>query len=194
MIAPDAFYSPGRVKLLLWQYHTLVQLTRGVASPDVQTQHLPRETPEGGFESGATLKADIDSALAALDPIVRRVVLDYYVRGYAAIEIAAMVPGCNRWFVDRARHRGVRQMARSLKWTPRTYQADGTLTIDQDDDEGLSSEGIRERMAMVVHRAFSVCPKHGPPGYSCPVIDCDGFFDQIYGDHCSARVLESEAA
>ncbi len=189
-----SFYSPGRVKLLLWQYHDLVQLTRGVASPEVATQRLPRETPEGGFETGAVLKADIDSALAALDPVVRRVVLDYYVRGYAAIEIAVMVPGANRWFVDRARHRGIRQMALSLNWQPRKVHADGTLTIELDDDAGLSSAGLRERMRMVVSRAFSVCPKRGPPGYSCPVIDCDGFFDQVYGDHCSARVLEVDAA
>lgn len=194
MIPDASFYSPGRVKILLFGYHALVQLTRGVASPEVTTQHLPRETPEGGFEAGAALKADIDTALRTLEPIVRRIVLDYYVRGYAAVEIAAMLPGCNRWFVDRARHRGLRQMATALAWTPRKYHDDGTLTIDQDDDEGLSSAGLRERMRMVVSRAFSVCPTRGPAGYSCPVLACGGVFDHVTGDHISARMLEDEAA
>jgi len=194
-VIPDAaFYSPGRVKLLLFEYHTLVQLCRGVSAPEVTTQHLPRETPEGGFEAGAALKADLDTALLTLEPIVRRIVLDYYVRGYAAVEIAAMLPGCNRWFVDRARNRGLRQMAKALAWSPRKYHDDGTLTIDLDDDEGLSSAGLRERMAMVVHRAFAICQKRGPLGYSCPVLACGGVFDHITGEHISAGMLEDAEA
>lgn len=190
----NAFYSPGRVKLLLWGYDDLVRLVGGSASPETPTQHLPRETPEGGFESGAAVKADLDRALTMLEPILRRVVWDYYVAGYAAVEIAAMVPGCNRWFVDRARHRGIRQMALSLHWKPRPVTPGGESAFDIDDETSPTEVGVRERMRMVVSRAFAICPKHGPPGFSCPVLDCRSRFDED-GKHVNDPFAEqSEAA
>src|SRR5579862_2771497 len=112
----DQFYSPGRLQALLWRYDELVRLTGSGATDDSNSQRLPRETPEGGFESGAAIQADLDWAMAQLDPLVRRIVHAYYIQGYPAVSVAKHIPGANRWFVDRARHRGIRQMADVLHW------------------------------------------------------------------------------
>jgi hypothetical protein len=185
MPSEAAFYSPGRLKSLLWRYDELVQLTRGVADAETSTQHLPREQPQGGFEDGATIQADIDTALMQLEPILRRVVIDYYIRGYAAVEIAAHLKhaGVNRWFVDRARHRGIRQMAIALHWIPPPARAEDGAPLDLDDEQDVRGAELKERLGMIVARAFHRCPSHGPPGYACPVIECRGYFDSEDGTH-----------
>jgi hypothetical protein len=171
-------YSPGRIKLLLWHYHSLVRVTRAIAQPS-DSQRLPKEHAEGGFEDGASIKADLDEAMKQLEPVVARVVWDYYVAGYAAVEI-------NRWFVDRARHRGVRQMALVLGWRPRK-KLQLVAGIVTPVDELLEDGPVKERMRMVVARALRYCPASGPPGYSCPVVRCRGYFHHDTGDHVGAR-------
>jgi hypothetical protein len=187
---PDGFYSPGQVKLLLWRYDELLVLSRTIAQPDRETARIQRSVKdigEGGFEDGLCLKADLDNALAGLDPVVRRVVWDYYVVGLSAVEVAAALHGANRWFVDRARHRGIRQMALSLGWRPALKNA--TLPYDLDAYladvaiQDLGPAGLRERMAMIVARALSSCPAEGPHGMRCPVLDCHATFAWDNGQH-----------
>jgi len=185
----DGFYSPGRVKLLLWRYDDLVRLTGSGTGDDSGSQRLPRETPEGGFEMGAAIQADLDWALSLLEPVVREVVWQYYVAGYPAVSVARHIPGCNRWFVDRARHRGIREMALRLHWKPPTHKMDGTAILEMSmEDEGQTQAELHERMRQIVARGLNVCPRRGPPGYACPVIDCRGFFDHTDGEHVGERI------
>lgn len=193
----DSGYSPGRIQLLLWRYYDLVRLTSSSQTVDaetVQSKRLPKVHPEGGFEDGASVKADLDAALMALEPVVRRVVWDYYVAGYAAVEIAGMLKhaGVNRWFVDRARKRGVRQMALRLGWVPKKKPSQLSATSDPVPIEQyveLEDQPLRERMAMVVARSMQYCPAFGPPGYACPVLVCSGTFAWETGAHTGKRLM-----
>lgn len=192
----ESFYTPGRLKLCLWRYKDLVQLVSSQAGNDSNSQRLPQDHPAGSFESGAAIKADLDSALSALEPVIRRVVADYYIAGYAAVEIAVMIPGANRWFVNRARHRGIRDMALYLKdWTAPAVRLDEAgVIVEGDRDPGLSAASLHERMRQVVARAFSRCPVKGPPGWACPVIDCRGWFDPTDGYHQLGERFVNSAA
>lgn len=196
-MTPDQFYSPGRIKVLLWRYDDLVRLTGSGATDDSNSQRLPRETPEGGFEQGASIQADLDWALEQLDPLIARILWDYYVAGYPAVSVARHIPGCNRWFVDRARHRGIRAMAESLHWKappPAVQPTDGTpLELTSHSDDGQTQAELHDRMVQIVARGLSICPRRGPPGYACPVIECRGFFDHEDGSHVGERI-EREAA
>jgi hypothetical protein len=189
------FYSPGRITGLLWRYNDLVRLTGSGATDDSNSQHLPRETPEGGFESGAVIQADLDWALSLLEPLVARIVTSYYIQGYPAVSIAKHIPGLNRWFVDRARHRGVRAMAESLHWKPREKPiVDGPPQPQDMERECQTTAELRERTIQIVARGLHVCPRAGPPGYACPVISCRGWFDHDSGLHDGAPRIERKAA
>lgn len=184
----DGFYSPGKIKLLLWRYDDLVALTKVVVQPDRESASVQRtvsDVGEGGFEEGLCIRSDIEWALGSLEPAVRRVVWDYYVAGYAAVEIAAAVPGINRWFVDRARHRGIRQMALSLGWKPKrkTIAAQDLDEFLQEARDVLTAQELHERMRMIVARSLRSCPTIGPKGMRCPVLDCTGLFDLETGSH-----------
>ncbi len=193
-IAVDQFYSPGRIKVLLWRYDDLVRLTGGGASDDSGSQRLPRQTPEGGFEAGASLKADLDWAMSMLVPTWRRIVWDYYICGYPAVSVAKHIPGANRWFVDRVRHRAIKAMAESLHWKAPTHKLDGTEILALSlNDEGQTTAELHERLGQIVARGLNICPRRGPPGYACPVIDCRGWFDHDDGEHVGERI-ESRAA
>jgi len=154
LIREAAYYSPGRLTLILWRYTDLVRLVGGSSAPETPTQHLPRETPEGGFESGAAIKSDVDGALRKLGRVERRVVWDYYVLQHPEVQVAAEVPGANRWFVHRTRTSALRKMALSLGWVPRRSAA----TDARDLDEDLSRAAMRARMTMVLERAFGELP------------------------------------
>jgi hypothetical protein len=188
MSAGDSFYSPGRIKLLLWRYDDLVILTKGVAQGsegESGAQRTVREIAEGGFEPGASIKSDLDTALRQLEPIVRRVVWDYYVGGYAAVEIARSIPGVNRWFVDRARQRGPREMAYLLGWRPKAALKALVSSLDDLDEREVRTRAeMQERMKLIVARALDECPARGPIGLRCPVIGCNGVFaeDGQHGD------------
>jgi hypothetical protein len=190
------FYSPGRIQGMLWRYDDLVRLVGSSAADDSNSQHTPRETPEGGFESGAAIQADLDWALGQLEPLTRRIVVSYYVQGYPAVSIAKHIPGVNRWFVDRARHRGIRQMADALHWKPREKKIAECSTPPPEQDlerECQTAAELRERTIQIVARGLSICPRKGPPGYACPVISCRGFFDHETGEHVGDRI-ERKAA
>lgn len=146
-LQPSAdYYTPGRVMLLLWRYFDLVRLVGSSASPDTETQRLPRETPEGGHESGAVIKADLDSALMQLGKIERKVAWDFYVLGKYEYEIADEVKS-SRPYVHRTRLNVLRKMALSLGWVPKK-------TAEEDDDSDLSRSAMRARMQMVLEQAF----------------------------------------
>jgi hypothetical protein len=103
-----------------------------------------------------------------------------------------MLPGVNRWFVDRARNRGVRDMALWLGWRPKGKPVVAVPGTIQSVDDLMEEDGpLRERMRMVVARALRFCPKVGPAGYSCPVIDCRGFFAHDTGVHVGPRFISS---
>lgn len=192
----ESFYTPGRIKLCLWRYKDLVQLVSAQAGSDSNSQRLPRDHPTGAFEAGAAIKADLDCAFAAIEPALAKVVWAYYVVGYASVEIAVHMPGANRWFVDRARHRGIKDMALYLKdWTAPAVRFDEAgVIVEGDRDPGLSAASLQERMRQVVARAFNRCPVKGPPGFSCPVIDCRGWFDPSDGyHHVGERFVNSAA-
>ena len=186
----DPFYSPGRITALLWRYDDLVRLTGSSATDDSNSQHLPRETPEGGFESGAAIQADLDWALGQLDPLIARITWAYYVQGYPAVSVAKHIPGANRWFVDRARHKGIRQMADALHWKARPPELldVGEVLEQRLDRECQTAAELNERTIQIVARAMHVCPRKGPPGYACPVIACRGWFDHESGEHQGERI------
>lgn len=77
MSDPESFYTPGRVKLALWRYKDLVQLVSSQGGNDTNSQRLPRDHPSGVFETGAAIKADLDCAFAAIDPVLAKVVWSY---------------------------------------------------------------------------------------------------------------------
>lgn len=189
----DQFYSPGRIMALLGRYDDLVRLCGSGGTDDSNSQRLPRDTPEGGFESGAAIQADLDWALGELEPLVRRIIVSYYVQGYPAVSVARHIPGMNRWFVDRARHRGIRQMAESLHWKAREKPTvDPSAICEQNlERECQTAAEMRERTVQIVARSLSICPRRGPPGYACPVISCiGGYFDHETGEHVGAPRIE----
>jgi hypothetical protein len=191
----DQFYSPGRITVLLWRYDDLVRLTGSGATDDSNSQRLPRDTPEGGFESGAAIQADLDWALSRLEPLVARIVTSYYIQGYPAVSIAKHIPGLNRWYVDRARLRGIRQMADALHWKPRAKPSIEGPSEPQDlVRECLTMAELWVRTILMVARGLSVCPRKGPPGYACPVISCRGYFDHETGEHDGAPRIERKEA
>lgn len=132
--------------LALWRYFDLVRLVGSSSSGDSQTQHLPRETPEGGHESGAAIKADIDTALMLLTAYERRVAWDYYVAQKPEVVVAAET-GSSRWNVHKTRLHVLRKMALSLGWAPRK-PADA-------DDEDMSRSAMRIRMTLILQQAFA---------------------------------------
>jgi hypothetical protein len=152
----SVYYTPGRIMLVLWRYFDLVRLVGGSSAPETSSQHLPRETSEGGFESGAAIKSDIDGALRKLGRVERQIVWMYHVLQQPEVVIAAEIPGCNRWFVHRTRSSALRKMAISLGWVPKHTAA--TDAIDRDED--LSRAAMRVRMTMVLERAFGELPSH----------------------------------
>lgn len=148
----SVYYTPGRVMMILWRYFDLVRLVGGSSAPETSSQHLPRETAEGGFESGAAIKSDVDGALRLLGRVERQVVWRYYVLQQPEVVIAAEVPGANRWFVHRCRLAALRKMALSLGWVPRKTAASEARDLDEE----LSRSAMRSRMAQVLEQAFGV--------------------------------------
>lgn len=195
----ETYYSPGQIKLLLWRYSTLLAFNKATVvghEPTLNQIKRPvRDIGEGGFEDGVALKADLDAALSSLDPVVRRIVWDGFVLDMAAVEITRSLAGSNRWFVDRARGRGLRQMALFLHWRPSKKSLARLRTLDEvlQDSDALSHAGLLERQRMIVARALQTCPIKGVPYMRCPVIDCLGGFSGE-GWHTLWLESESEAA
>jgi DNA-binding CsgD family transcriptional regulator len=193
-----SWYTPARVKKCLWVYDALAAGygmaaladlddtrpdTSGAASTEPGSPRKKKRTnPEGGFESGVAIKADLDRALDALEPRMRRVLLLSYLGGYTDTEIAAGLR-VSRWSVRTLKKAGVQEIALLLGWRP---GATREKTIEERVAELVADqEKANEALRLVIASALQVCPATGPRGCPCPV--CDEPFHYQTGAHTAPR-------